>query len=91
LTEAAASVGGKIPADFRVSITNAPGSDAYPIVSFTWLLVPQRSKDPATGRDLAAFLSWMITDGQTMTKQLGYAPLPMSVVAKVSRSLSQVH
>ncbi len=91
LTEAAASVGGKIPADFRVSITNAPGSDAYPIVSFTWLLVPQRAKDPATGRDLAAFLSWMITDGQTMTKQLGYAPLPMSVVAKVSRSLSQVH
>ncbi|MBZ5574618.1 MAG: phosphate ABC transporter substrate-binding protein PstS [Acidobacteriia bacterium] len=91
LTEAAASVGGEIPADFRVSITNAPGSDAYPIASFTWLLVPQRAKDPATGGDLAAFLNWMITDGQTMTKQLGYAPLPRSVVATVSRSLSQVH
>ncbi len=81
VTAAAASVP-KMPADFRVSITNAPGKDAYPISSFTWLLIPAQSKDPARGKILADFLNWMLTDGQKMTSELSYAPLPENVAAK---------
>jgi phosphate transport system substrate-binding protein len=80
----------KMPADFRVSITNAPGKDAYPISSFTWLLIPAQSKDPAKGKILADFLNWMVTDGQTMTAALSYAPLPESVAAKVKEAIKQV-
>jgi phosphate transport system substrate-binding protein len=90
VTEAAASVT-KMPADFRVSITNAPGKDAYPISSFTWLLIPEQSKDPAKGKILANFLEWMLTDGQKMTAQLSYAPLPQSVVEKVKVAIKQIH
>ena len=57
---AAAASAPKMPADFRVSITNAPGKDAYPISSFTWLLIPAQSKDPAKGKILADFLNWMV-------------------------------
>ena len=53
-------LGRRMPADFRVSITNAPGKDAYPISSFTWLLIPEQSKDPAKGKILANFLNWMV-------------------------------
>ncbi|HET7890404.1 MAG TPA: phosphate ABC transporter substrate-binding protein PstS [Candidatus Sulfotelmatobacter sp.] len=87
---AAAASAPKMPADFRVSITNAPGKDAYPISSFTWLLIPAQSKDPAKGKILAEFLNWMVTEGQTMTKELAYAPLPESVVAKVKEANKQV-
>lgn len=87
---AAAASAPKMPADFRVSITNAPGKDAYPISSFTWLLIPAQSKDPAKGKILAEFLNWMVTEGQTMTKELSYAPLPESVVAKVKEANKQV-
>src|SRR6202521_1890467 len=80
---AAAASSQKMPADFRVSITNAPGKDAYPISSFTWLLIPAQSKDPAKGKILADFLSWMVTDGQKMAAPLSYAPLPDNVAAKV--------
>src|SRR6476659_9596819 len=66
VTAAAASVK-SMPADFRVSITNAPGKDAYPIASFTWLLIPTTSKDAAKGRIIGDFLTWMIADGQKMT------------------------
>jgi phosphate transport system substrate-binding protein len=90
VTEAAASVK-TMPADFRVSITNAPGKGAYPISSFTWLLIPAQSKDPNKGKILADFLNWMITDGQKMTSQLSYAPLPDSVVEKVKVAIKQVH
>src|SRR5882672_960948 len=79
---AAAASAPKMPADFRVSITNAPGKDAYPISSFTWLLVPTQSKDAAKGKILADFLNWMTTEGQKMTNSLAYAPLPESVAAK---------
>jgi phosphate transport system substrate-binding protein len=89
VTAAAASVS-KMPADFRVSITNPPGKDAYPICSFTWLLIPAQSKDAAKGKILADFLNWMVTDGQTMTKDLTYAPLPDSVVANVKEAIKQV-
>jgi phosphate transport system substrate-binding protein len=87
---AAAASAPKMPADFRVSITNAPGKDAYPISSFTWLLIPEKSKDPAKGKILADFLNWMITDGQKMTTALDYAPLPANVVAKVKETIKQV-
>jgi phosphate transport system substrate-binding protein len=89
VTAAAASVP-KMPADFRVSITNAPGKDAYPISSFTWLLIPQQSKDAAKGKILADFLSWMVTDGQKMTNALSYAPLPNAVVQKEKEAIKQI-
>jgi phosphate transport system substrate-binding protein len=87
---AAAASAPKMPADFRVSITNAPGKDAYPISSFTWLLIPQQSKDAAKGKILADFLNWMVNDGQKLTSALTYAPLPDNVVAKVKETIKQV-
>jgi phosphate transport system substrate-binding protein len=90
VTAAAASVK-SMPADFRVSITNAPGKDAYPISSFTWLLIPVQSKDPAKGKIIADFLVWMLDQGQKETAALTYAPLPASVVDKVKEAIKQVH
>ncbi len=90
VTAAAASVK-NMPADFRVSITDAPGKDAYPISSFTWLLIPVQSKDPAKGKILVDFLNWMVDDGQKMTAALDYAPLPENVAAKVKEAIKQVH
>jgi phosphate transport system substrate-binding protein len=90
VTEAAASVK-SMPADFRVSITNAPGKTAYPISSFTWLLIPMQSKDASKGKVLTDFLNWMVTDGQKMTTQLAYAPLPNNVAEKVKAAIKQVH
>ncbi len=96
VTEAAASAP-KMPADFRVSITNAPGKTAYPISSFTWLLIPEVAKnakgepDPNKGKIIADFLVWMLNDGQKMTNQLSYAPLPANVVEKVKVAIKQIH
>jgi len=87
---AAAASAPKMPADFRVSITNAPGKDAYPISSFTWLLIPAQSKDAAKGKILADLLSWIVNDGQKMTADLAYAPLPEVVAAKVKDEIKQV-
>jgi phosphate transport system substrate-binding protein len=87
---AAAASAPKMPPDFRVSITNAPGKDAYPISSFTWLLIPEQSKDAAKGKILADFLNWMVTDGQKMTSALSYAPLPDNVDQKVKDAIKQV-
>jgi phosphate transport system substrate-binding protein len=87
---AAAASSPKMPADFRVSITNAPGKDAYPISSFTWLLIPEQSKDAAKGKILVDFLNWMMTDGQKMTAALSYAPLPDGVVQKEKEAIKQV-
>jgi phosphate transport system substrate-binding protein len=87
---AAAASAPKMPADFRVSITNAPGKDAYPISSFTWLLIPVPSKDPAKGKILSEFLNWMVSDGQKMTSALSYAPLPENVAAKEKEAIKQV-
>jgi phosphate transport system substrate-binding protein len=87
---AAAASAPKMPGDFRVSITNSPGKEAYPISSFTWLLIPAQSKDPAKGKILADFLSWMLTDGQKMTSALAYAPLPENVVAKEKETIKQI-
>jgi len=87
---AAAASAKSMPADFRVSITNAPGKDAYPISSFTWLLIPEKSKEAAKGKILADFLTWMVDDGQKMTAELTYAPLPESVATKVKGAIKQV-
>jgi phosphate transport system substrate-binding protein len=87
---AAAASAPKMPADFRVSITNAPGKDAYPISSFTWLLIPEKSKDAAKGKILANFLTWMVDDGQKMTADLTYAPLPENVADKVKGAIKMV-
>jgi phosphate transport system substrate-binding protein len=89
VTAAAASVK-TMPPDFRVSITNAPGKDAYPISSFTWLLIPSQSKDAAKGKIIADFLNWMVADGQKMTAALSYAPLPDNVAQKVKTEIKQV-
>ena len=80
-----------MPADFRVSITNAPGKNAYPIASFTWLLVPVQSKDAVKGKVLKDFLSWMLDKGEPMTAQLTYAPLPTAVSKMVRAEIQQIH
>jgi phosphate transport system substrate-binding protein len=87
---AAAASAPKMPADFRISITNSPGKDAYPIASFTYLLIPAQSKDPAKGKILSDFLAWMVTDGQKMTAALSYAPLPDNVAQKVKEAIKEV-
>jgi phosphate transport system substrate-binding protein len=87
---AAAASSPKMPADFRVSITDAPGKDAYPISSFTWLLIPMQSKDAAKGKILADFLNWMCTEGQKMAPALSYAALPENVVQKEKEAIKQV-
>ena len=86
VTEAAASVK-TMPADFRVSITNAPGANAYPISSFTWMLVPLKSADPAKGKVLKDLLSWIVKAGETEATALSYAPLPASVVEKELKAI----
>lgn len=86
----AAAASAKMPADFRVSIVNAPGKDAYPIASFTWLLIPQQSKDSNKGKILQDFLNWMVDQGQQMTTQLTYAPLPKDVAEKVRVTIKTV-
>src|ERR1700685_4691673 len=88
---AAAASAPQMPAGFRVSITHAPGKNAYPISSFTWLLIPEQSKDAAKGKILADFLNWMVTDGQKMVAALSYAPLPDGVVQKEKEAIKQVH
>jgi phosphate transport system substrate-binding protein len=87
----AAAAAAKMPADFRISITNAPGKNAYPIASFTWLLVPLQSKDAAKGKVLKEFLTWMLDKGEPMTAQLTYAPLPAAVSKMVRAEIQQIH
>ncbi|MGD0522371.1 MAG: phosphate ABC transporter substrate-binding protein PstS [Terracidiphilus sp.] len=86
VTEAAASIK-QLPADYRVSITNAPGANAYPISSFTWLLVPIKTADPAKGKVLKDLLSWIVNSGESEVSALSYAPLPQSVAAKVLKTI----
>jgi phosphate transport system substrate-binding protein len=86
VTEAAASIK-EMPADYRVSITNAPGKHAYPISSFTWLLVPLQSPDPAKGKVLKDLLSWIVNSGESEAPALSYAPLPKNVAAKVLKTI----
>ena len=89
VTIAAASVK-DMPDDFRVSITNAPGKGAYPIASFTWLLVPAEWGDATKEKAFVAFLNWMVDQGQSMTATLQYAPLPKNVAAKVKARIKDI-
>ncbi len=86
VTEAAASIK-TMPADYRVSITNAPGANAYPISSFTWLLIPVKNADPAKGKVIKDMLSWIITSGESEAPSLSYAPLPKNVAEKVLKTV----
>jgi phosphate transport system substrate-binding protein len=90
-TAAAAAAAAKMPSDYRVSITNPEGKNAYPIASFTWLLIPQQSKDAAKGKVLHDFLEWMLKDGQSQASSLTYAPLPKEVVQKLHATVSTIH
>ena len=90
VSEAAAGAAKDMPADFRVSITNAPGKNAYPISTFTWLLIPAKFQDAAKGGVVKAFLQWMLVDGQKDCAGLSYAPLPKPVVAKVQKQIAEV-
>ncbi|HEY1938965.1 MAG TPA: phosphate ABC transporter substrate-binding protein PstS [Candidatus Angelobacter sp.] len=89
VTAAAASVK-DMPDDFRVSITNAPGKNAYPISSFTWLLVPAEWADATKEKAFVDFLTWMVDQGQSMTSALQYAPLPKNVAAKVKARIKEI-
>ena len=90
VTAAAAGAAKEMPDDFRVSITNAPGKTAYPISSFTWLLVPSKFSD-ATKRDaLKGFVKWMLADGQNYAEALSYAKLPKEVIAKEVKAIDKI-
>src|ERR1700689_4124354 len=91
VTAAAAGAAKDMPADFRVSITNAPGATAYPISSFTWLLIPVQIQDAAKRDAIKQFLNWMVTSGQTSVEALSYAQLPKAVQAKELKAISLVH
>jgi len=90
VSEAAAGAAQNMPADFRVSIANAPGKNAYPISSFTWLLIPTQIPDAKKAAAIKAFLQWMLTEGQGEVSALDYAPLPKEVVSKEMRQIAEV-
>jgi len=87
---AAVALQGKMTDDFRVSLTNAPGKDSYPISSFTWLYVPTVAKDPQRGRAVAGFLKWVYTAGERIAQEQGYAPLPPEVLAKATAKAATI-
>lgn len=90
VTAAAAGAAKAMPDDFRVSITDAPGKDAYPISSFTWLLIPSKFTDAAKRDALKGFVTWMLGDGQNYAEALSYAKLPKEVVAKEKKALANI-
>ena len=90
-TAAAAGTAKGMPEDFRISITNAPGKTSYPISSFTWLLIPTTISDAAKRDAIKDFLKWMLVDGQSFTKDLGYAPLPAEVVKQEQKAIAKIH
>jgi phosphate transport system substrate-binding protein len=90
VTAAAAATKGKMPADFRVSITNAEGKDAYPISSFTWILLYEKPKDKKLSAVMLDFMKWALTDGQKFATELGYAPLPAEVVDMEMKALAKI-
>ena len=90
VTAAAGAAAGKMPPDFRVSITNAEGKGVYPISSFTWLLLFENPKDKAQAKIMLDFVKWALTDGQKFAGQLGYAPLPADVVKLEMAALAKI-
>ncbi|HEY4817137.1 MAG TPA: phosphate ABC transporter substrate-binding protein PstS [Candidatus Acidoferrum sp.] len=87
----AAVLESKTPADFRASLTNAPGKDSYPVTSFTWLYIPLKSKDPERGRAVVDYLKWIYADGQNIARDKGYAVLPNELLTRVTASLGGLH
>jgi phosphate transport system substrate-binding protein len=90
VSAAAAAVAKEMPDDFRVSITNAPGKTAYPISSFTWLLIPAKIQDAAKRDAIKGFLKWMLAEGQSYGEPLSYAKLPKEVVQKEEEAINKV-
>jgi phosphate transport system substrate-binding protein len=90
VTAAAAEAAKQMPADYRVSITNAPGDAVYPISSFTWLLLYQDPKDKAQGKAMVDFMKWALTDGQKFAGEMGYAPIPKNVVEMEMKTLATI-
>jgi phosphate transport system substrate-binding protein len=91
LASITAAASGTSPSpDFRFSILNAPGKGAYPISTFTWLLVPAQQSDPQKQATIAAFLRWMLTTGQKQCEALGYAPLPRAVSSRELDAVNQI-
>jgi len=91
IAAAATASGNKMGNDFRISLTNAPGKESYPISSFTWFYVPAAAKDPQRGRAVADYLRWVYGPGQKIAQDEGYAPLPEDVLTKVMTKLATVH
>jgi phosphate transport system substrate-binding protein len=90
VTAAAATAAGKMPADFRVSITNAEGKGVYPVSSFTWLLLYENPKDKAQAKVMLDFMNWALTEGQKFAGSLGYAPLPDPVIKLEMQALKKI-
>ena len=90
VTAAAAAAASAMPPDFRVSITNPPGADAYPVASFTWLLFYESPADKTQARTMVEFMKWAIADGQKFARDLGYAPLPAPIVAMELKALEKI-
>jgi phosphate transport system substrate-binding protein len=90
VTAAAAAAAGNMPDDFRVSITDAPGKAAYPVSSFTWLLIPSKFQDAHKRDAIKGFIKWMLADGQNDVEKLSYAKLPKEVVSKELKALGRI-
>jgi phosphate transport system substrate-binding protein len=89
-TTAAAAAVKNMPADFRVSITNSPGKEAYPIASFTYLLIPRKFSDATKKQAVVTFLNWMLDHGQSMVESLDYAPLPKEVAQRERATIKEI-
>jgi phosphate transport system substrate-binding protein len=90
VSAAAAGAAKEMPDDFRVSITNAPGKAAYPISTFTWLLIPEKFSDTGKRDAMKGFVKWMLADGQNYAEALSYARLPKEVVAKETKAIDKI-
>ena len=92
VTAAAAGIAANLPpnTDYRISIVNAPGAEAYPISSFTWLLVYQTMPNADKGKKLLTFLHWALHDGEASASRLDYAPLPAVLVTRLDSTLATI-
>ena len=90
ITAAAAGAAKTMPDDFRISITNSPGKTAYPISTFTWLLIPEQIQDPAKGKAIKEFVHWALAAGQDQAEPMTYARLPKEVIGKELKAFAKV-
>jgi phosphate transport system substrate-binding protein len=93
VTAAAAGAVTNLPdnSDYRISIVNAPGNAAYPISSFTWILVYEQQRDPVKGKALVDFLRWAYNNGQATASTLDYSPLPPMMIKRLEARLNTIH